>query len=859
MVENNLDYIIFDNQKIYLESGKLNLNLKRISEIEQIENFDRLTYLTELDFQHNKLSVLKSFGNHPYLKKLQLNDNKIEKVEDLEGLENLEELDLSNNKLSEINGLEKLVNLRKLDIYNNEIIEIKGLDNLINLEELILSKNNIEEIKGLDKLRNLKILVLSDNKISKIKGLENLNNLKELYLGKNIIEEIEGLNKLINIETLDLRSNNINKISGLNNLKKLRYLKFADNKEIYGLINKFGGFGTNFVNHPYNYVKYCRNEYVIFQNEFFFLEERPENLIGFQYNKNVLTLQGLGIRDINEIKGLENLPHLEGLLLDHNQISAIKGLEKLENLKMLWLSNNKIKNIEGLEKLQQLQELILSQNEIQEIEGLENLINLEVLDHRKNNIKEIRNLDKLEKLKELTLRNNQIEEIKGLDRLVNLESLTLKDNKIREIENLDNLEKLKKLSLVSNKITEIKNLENLKNLETLALSDNKQINKLKGLDNLKTLRELFISDTNISKIEDLESLENLETLFLKSNKIDKIEGLETLINLSFIDLENNNINSTLLNSLKVDNKAFSLISYCILKPIIEELEDKIMWSSLVEKFPYLDKLHFTHLNKFIKEIRDVEILRENGNILSVVTREYLATELDKLLIPRKENEELEYEIISQELKIKNLDRTKRLVNYIIENELSDFFLYKSQNGINKASTEQLQHQLAIFDAPNQTPFFKQNLYEPRINELERFLVSRQKHEMIVFKIAFVNDGVYKGGNSAGINFLENNARWNLLSISKEKKEDVDALIESFVVQIDKIYSRKWDSIYVLSSDLRIVNFFLMNYEDSSSTSIFFITDQSDHNLDSNNALKRYEQSEFEINIYYRINQKEKLD
>ena len=131
--------------------------------------------------------------------------------------------------------------------------------------------------------------------------------------------------------------------------------------------------------------------------------------------------------------------------------------------------------------------------------------------------------------------------------------------------------------------------------------------------------------------------------------------------------------------------------------------------------------------------------------------------------------------------------------------------------------------------------------------------------MQVIKFAFINDEVYQGGNTAGINFLDKNARWNLISVSKEKKEDVDAKIVSFVVQIDKIYSRKWDSIYVLSSDLQIINFFLINYESSSSTSLFFITDQDDHNLDSNTSLKRYEQTEFEINIYYRINQKEILD
>ena len=859
MNENNLDYVIFNNRRYYLEKGKLDLNLKEISEIKQIANINNLSYLNELNLQHNKLTILNSFGDHPYLKILQLNNNNIEKIENLEGLENLEELNLSNNKISEINGLEKLVSLRMLDLYDNKITEIKGLDKLVNLEQLILSKNKIEEIKGLDKLRNLKILILAVNKITKMIGLEKLNNLKELHLGVNNIEEIKGLDKSFDLEILDLRRNKIKEINGLNNLKNLRFLKLADNEELTDLINKFGGFGHGFVNFPYNYVKYCRNEYVIFQNEFFFIEDKPKNLLGFNFNKNILTLQGFGIRDINEIKGLANLTHLEGLMLDHNQISNIKGLEKLENLKMLWLSNNKIEKIEGLEELQKLQELILSKNKIHEIEGLDNLINLEILKIEKNHIKKIRNLNKIEKLNQLSLSNNEINEIQGLDSLVNLESLILKNNKIREIKNLNKLEKLKVLSLATNEIEEIKNLKLLKNLETLSLTNNKDLSKLEGLKDLTSLRELIISDTNISKIENLDSLINLEKLYLRDNKISKVEGLENLINLNFIDLENNKINSILLNTLKVDNKAFCFISYCILKPIIEELEDIIIWSNLIEIYPFLKILNFKNLNKIVKFLRNFEVLREKGNILSIVTPKYLSKELDKILLPRSEMEELEYEIISQELKIKNIETTKRFVNYVLKNDLSNFSLYKTKNGIKRASIEHLQHQLAIYDTPNQKSFFSKNSFEYRINQLEGFFSSRQKPEMQVIKFAFINNEVYHGGNTAGINFLDKNARWNLICISKEKKEDVDAKIESFVVQIDKIYSRKWDSIYVLSSDLQIVNFFLINYESSSLTSLFFITDLDDHNLDSNTSLKRYEQTEFDINIYYRVNQKELFD
>ncbi len=397
-------------------------------------------------------------------------------------------------------------------------------------------------------------------------------------------------------------------------------------------------------------------------------------------------------------------------------------------------------------------------------------------------------------------------------------------------------------------------MENLIKLEKLSLSGNNRISKIKELSFLTFLKQLFISHTDISKIENLENLSNLETLDLKNNKISEIKGLENLTNLNYITLDNNEIEPKLFKSLKIVNHPLLFVSYCILKTIIENLEDRIIWSNLLEDNPYLDKINFKNLNIISKSLRYVEVLRQNDNILSIVTPEYLKNKLDKLLIPRAENDEYEYELISQELKLKNIESTKKFITYVLENDLSEFSLYKTKNGIKKASTEQIRHQLAIFDAPNQMYFLKKGLFELRINQLEGFISSNLKSKIQVFKYAFINDGVYQGGNGGGINFLDKNARWILISVSKEKKEDVDAKIESFVIQIDKLYSRKWDSIYVISSDSEIINFFLTNYEGSSSTSIYFITNPDDNNLQSNTSLKKYEQTEFEINIYHKNNQ-----
>jgi Leucine-rich repeat (LRR) protein len=70
---------------------------------------------------------------------------------------------------------------------------------------------------------------------------------------------------------------------------------------------------------------------------------------------------------ITEIKGLDQLIHLQVLSLSNNQITEIKGLDQLIRLQVLYLYNNQITEIKGLDQLIHLQELYLYNNQITEI------------------------------------------------------------------------------------------------------------------------------------------------------------------------------------------------------------------------------------------------------------------------------------------------------------------------------------------------------------------------------------------------------------------------------------------------------------------------------------------------------------
>ena len=81
-------------------------------------------------------------------------------------------------------------------------------------------------------------------------------------------------------------------------------------------------------------------------------------------NRNFLNLSKKGIRDISEVKGLENQIRITQLYLGANQITEIKGLESLVGLERLSIGGNQITEIKGLENLTNLKILEIHENQI---------------------------------------------------------------------------------------------------------------------------------------------------------------------------------------------------------------------------------------------------------------------------------------------------------------------------------------------------------------------------------------------------------------------------------------------------------------------------------------------------------------
>jgi Leucine-rich repeat (LRR) protein len=192
----DIAFISYKGRNFEIEDGKLNLCLKGIEEITDINWLDKSEQIFSLDLSQNEIFDIRGLKSLTNLKMLDLSHNFIVKIEGLKTLKNLKELDLHSNKILEIEGFELLKNLEVLNLCYNEIIEIKGLDSMVNLRVLILSGNHLMNLKGIENLQNLSELHLHDCPFTEIPEINGPKELKILGLNRTRICDINSLRKV---------------------------------------------------------------------------------------------------------------------------------------------------------------------------------------------------------------------------------------------------------------------------------------------------------------------------------------------------------------------------------------------------------------------------------------------------------------------------------------------------------------------------------------------------------------------------------------------------------------------------------------------------------------------------------------
>jgi len=507
---NCAETISYLGEEYFIIHGKLNLSSKNINNIEEIEGLTELKSLIYLDLGFNKISKISGLNSLRNLQTLKLTYNIIEKIEGLENLVNLTSLSIDDNRLTKIEGLEKLINLVKLNLGGGKIEKISGMNELIKLERLDLTGNKISTIEGLNHLINLRELSLGYNKITQMEGFDNLRNLTNLRLSRNNIKELKGVGKLFKLQYLELSGNPVEKIENLEHSINLRILNIGRRNQ--------GPFRDikNLESDAQNIVYECQERLIKTNPQAIKDKVRFNDKTYYAWGEH-LDLSGLGITDISEIKGLQNIQQLHSLDLSKNKIMQINHLESLRELEKLNLSENKISEIRGLDELIQLENLILNENNITKIECLETLTNLHHLNLSDNNISEIPVMENLKNLRSLNLSNNQIKEIKNIDLLKSLTTLILANNKISELKGINGLIELRFLNVAKNHISKITPLKDLPNLSSILGLDADQFTS----EDVEIIKEWAEEDYDI----EIFAKDDYKTIFQKEFLPEKILSL----------------------------------------------------------------------------------------------------------------------------------------------------------------------------------------------------------------------------------------------------------------------------------------------------------------------------------------------
>lgn len=275
-----------------------------------------------------------------------------------------------------------------------------------------------------------------------------------------------------------------------------------------------------------------------------------EDLVNIRYIEDNST-KGV----IHSLKGIENLPFLESLVIDTSKVRNISPLFELKNLQYLRINFNFLNDQRQILDLKYLNSLhltnILPQDDLS---FLGELHTLKKLAFSYSDINDYSFLYPLQNLNSLSIYRNEIKDISFVANLPNLEYLNLSYNVIEDITPISSLTNLKELYLNNNIISSLAPLSGLTKLETLE-ADYNFIETLEGLETCKELQVISLWENNIKDISPLSNLHNIQILYLGNNIISDISILEDLEILFDVYLYGNPITSDI--SLIIDNGTLS--------------------------------------------------------------------------------------------------------------------------------------------------------------------------------------------------------------------------------------------------------------------------------------------------------------
>ncbi|XP_056666815.1 leucine-rich repeat-containing protein 9 isoform X1 [Monodelphis domestica] len=393
----------------------------------KIEGLESCVNLEELTLDGNCISKLEGISKLTKLTRFSINNNLLTGLEKhiFENMLHLHYLSLENNKITSLIGLQKAYTIIELYINNNfiatnqEIYNLKGLYNLIILDMcgnlIVWNQENyrlfvifhLPDLKALDgisvespEIENAKDLFggrLTSDMIAERQGHSSFTQMHELNWTTSTIRTVDliPVDQFRNISNVNLQNNNLTSFSGLIYLPNVKVLCLNYN-HIESIIPRIKP-QTHLSNRQLLYQKVTSSGYgqqalPKGNRDSSLTENLPPimqslevlhlgyngicNLVQLQLNRlrnlKFLFLQG---NEISQVEGLDNLPALQELVLDHNRIRAISdsAFVKPSALVALHLEENRLRELTNMQPLVKLEKLYLGYNKIQDLIELEKL------------------------------------------------------------------------------------------------------------------------------------------------------------------------------------------------------------------------------------------------------------------------------------------------------------------------------------------------------------------------------------------------------------------------------------------------------------------------------------------------------
>ncbi|MGG0133900.1 leucine-rich repeat domain-containing protein, partial [Bacillus tropicus] len=402
--------------------------------IESIHPIGQLENINMLFLRDNKISDLTPLSKIKKIKTLDLTGNNIKDIQPLFTLSTMKQLYLANNQISDLMGIDRLNNVKLLWIGNNKINNVESISKMSNLIELEISDSEIKDISPLSQLGNLQMLNLEENYISDISPLSTLTNLQEVNLGANEISDVRPVEELGKRISIDIQRQKIflNEASVDEEIKIPVYNLKGEPLQNINLQSEGATLNNGFIkwNSPGEKIYEFKLDTNSTESKIRFNGTVIQNIVEKQKeSQNVIldkTLQqhinkeNLGRENLNAPITKEDLLQIKKLEIfkeKGNEIKDITGLEYMTNLEKLTLEGVGLKNIEFISNLKQLNNVNVSHNQIEDITPLSSLENLQWLNLTGNRIKDVSVLGSMLDLLSLKLAENEIRDVRPLIQL----------------------------------------------------------------------------------------------------------------------------------------------------------------------------------------------------------------------------------------------------------------------------------------------------------------------------------------------------------------------------------------------------------------------------------------------------------